>query len=63
LLVKEKVLAAHRVGVRTVFLRRHNGRDVEDVPAEVRAALRFCSSRTRRRCWGRCWRRRRRRSG
>jgi len=49
-LVKEKVLAAHRVGVRTVFLRRHNGRDVEDVPAEVRAALRFCSSRTRRRC-------------
>jgi ATP-dependent Lon protease len=39
--IKEKVLAAHRVGVRTVILPRHNERDVEDVPAEVRGALRF----------------------
>jgi len=39
--IKEKVLAAHRVGIRTVILPRHNERDVEDVPAEVRAALRF----------------------
>jgi ATP-dependent Lon protease len=39
--IKEKVLAAHRVGVRTVILPRQNERDVEDVPAEVRAALRF----------------------
>jgi ATP-dependent Lon protease len=39
--IKEKVLAAHRVGVRTVVLPRHNERDVEDVPAEVRGALRF----------------------
>ena len=39
--IKEKVLAAHRVGVRTVILPRHNERDVEDVPAEVRSALRF----------------------
>jgi len=38
---KEKVLAAHRVGIRTVILPRHNERDVEDVPAEVRSALRF----------------------
>src|SRR6184192_179294 len=39
--IKEKVLAAHRAGVRTVILPRHNERDVEDVPAEVRGALRF----------------------
>jgi ATP-dependent Lon protease len=39
--IKEKVLAAHRAGIRTVILPRHNERDVEDVPAEVRAALRF----------------------
>ncbi len=39
--IKEKVLAAHRVGIRTVVLPRHNERDVEDVPAEVRGALRF----------------------
>ena len=39
--IKEKVLAAHRVGIRTVILPRHNERDLEDVPAEVRSALRF----------------------
>jgi ATP-dependent Lon protease len=39
--IKEKVLAAHRVGIRTLILPRHNERDVEDVPAEVRADLRF----------------------
>src|SRR5439155_1373639 len=35
--IKEKVLAAHRVGIRTVILPRHNERDLEDVPAEVRS--------------------------
>src|SRR5437879_12042016 len=39
--IKEKVLAAHRIGIRTLILPRHNERDLEDVPAEVRAALRF----------------------
>ena len=39
--IKEKVLAAHRVGIRTVILPRHNERDLEDVPAEVRGVLRF----------------------
>ncbi|HEY7518814.1 MAG TPA: endopeptidase La [Methylomirabilota bacterium] len=39
--IKEKVLAAHRVGIGTVILPRHNERDLEDVPAEVRGALRF----------------------
>jgi ATP-dependent Lon protease len=34
--VKEKVLAARRAGVRTVLLPRHNGKDLVDIPAEVR---------------------------
>ena len=37
--IKEKVLAAHRAGVRSVILPRHNERDLEDVPAEIRRDL------------------------
>ncbi|MBI4498722.1 MAG: endopeptidase La [Chloroflexi bacterium] len=37
--IKEKVLAAHRAGLRTVALPRRNEPDLEDIPAEVRAAL------------------------
>ena len=33
--VKEKVLAAHRVGVRTIILPKWNRKDMEDVPAKV----------------------------
>jgi ATP-dependent Lon protease len=39
--IKEKVLAAHRAGVRTVILPHRNERDVEDVPAEVRRDVQF----------------------
>jgi ATP-dependent Lon protease len=39
--IKEKVLAAHRAGIRTVILPQRNERDVDDVPADVRAELRF----------------------
>jgi ATP-dependent Lon protease len=39
--IKEKVLAAHRVGIRTVILPRRNERDVEDVPEELRRQLTF----------------------
>jgi ATP-dependent Lon protease len=39
--IKEKVLAAHRVGIRTVILPRRNERDVEDVPEELRRELAF----------------------
>ena len=39
--IKEKVLAAHRVGIRTVILPRRNERDIDDVPADVRSELRF----------------------
>jgi ATP-dependent Lon protease len=37
--IKSKVLAAHRQGLRTVLLPRKNEADLDDVPAEVRAAL------------------------
>ncbi len=37
--VKEKLLAAHRAGLRTIILPRRNADDLEDVPAEVRAEL------------------------
>ena len=39
--IKEKVLAAHRAGIRTVILPRRNERDVEDVPEELRSELAF----------------------
>ena len=39
--IKEKVLAAHRAGIRTVILPRRNERDLEDVPEELRRELSF----------------------
>jgi ATP-dependent Lon protease len=39
--VKEKVLAAKRAGIDTVLVPRRNEKDLEDVPAEVRKAMRF----------------------
>jgi len=39
--IKEKVLAAHRAGIRSVILPRRNEPDVEDVPEELRRELRF----------------------
>ena len=37
--VKEKLLAAHRSGIRTVILPKDNEKDLADVPAEVQAEL------------------------
>jgi ATP-dependent Lon protease len=39
--IREKVLAAYRAGIKTVILPRRNERDLDDVPEEVRRALRF----------------------
>ncbi len=39
--IKEKVLAAHRSGLRTVILPRRNEADLEDIPAEVRQSIQF----------------------
>lgn len=39
--LKEKLLAAHRVGLKTVILPRRNEMDVEDVPEEIRKTMNF----------------------
>jgi ATP-dependent Lon protease len=39
--IKEKVLAAHRAGIRTVIVPEENERDLDDVPANVRAEMTF----------------------
>jgi ATP-dependent Lon protease len=39
--VKEKVLAAHRAGLKTVILPKRNEKDLEDVPKEVREEMKF----------------------
>ena len=44
--IKEKVLAAHRAGIRTVILPRENERDLEDVPEDVRRDLAFVTVET-----------------
>jgi ATP-dependent Lon protease len=37
--IASKVLAAHRAGITTILLPQQNGRDIDDIPADVRAQL------------------------
>ena len=39
--IKEKVLAAHRAGIRRIILPARNEADLEDIPADVRKELEF----------------------
>ena len=39
--IKEKVLAAHRVGIRTILLPKDNKADIDDIPKTVRKQLKF----------------------
>jgi ATP-dependent Lon protease len=39
--IREKVLAAHRAGIKTVILPKRNERDLDDVPEELRQDLEF----------------------
>jgi ATP-dependent Lon protease len=39
--IKEKVLAAHRAGLKTVILPKRNESDLEDLPEEVRKSMKF----------------------
>jgi ATP-dependent Lon protease len=41
--LKEKVLAAHRAGLRRIVLPRDNRKDLEDIPAHVRRQMTFTS--------------------
>ena len=44
--VKEKVLAAHRNGLKTIILPKRNADDLDDVPAEVKDAMKFVYAET-----------------
>jgi ATP-dependent Lon protease len=44
--LKEKLLAAHRVGLKTVILPKRNEMDVEDVPEEIRKTMNFVYAET-----------------
>ena len=39
--IKEKVLAAHRAGIKKIILPKENERDLQDVPEDVRGELTF----------------------
>ena len=39
--IKEKVLAAHRAGIKTILLPRENEADIDDIPQAVRKQLEF----------------------
>jgi ATP-dependent Lon protease len=39
--IKEKVLAAHRTGLKTVILPKRNESDLEELPEEVRKTMKF----------------------
>jgi ATP-dependent Lon protease len=39
--LKEKVLAAHRVGIKTIIIPKRNEKDLDDVPEEVRREVKF----------------------
>jgi ATP-dependent Lon protease len=39
--IKDKLLAAFRVGIRDVILPDENEKDLEDIPEDVRSAMRF----------------------
>ena len=39
--IKEKVLAAHRAGIRTILLPADNKADIDDIPQSVKKQLNF----------------------
>lgn len=39
--IKEKVLAAHRNGIKTVILPKHNEFDLDDIPEEIKKKIKF----------------------
>jgi len=39
--LKEKVLAAHRAGIKTIIAPNDNKKDLEDIPKEVKKDLKF----------------------
>jgi len=44
--IKEKILAAHRAGIKTIIMPVENKKDLEDIPKEVRKDLKFVFAKT-----------------
>ena len=44
--IKEKVLAAHRAGLRTIIIPKRNKKDLEEIPAHTRRDLKFIFAET-----------------
>lgn len=44
--IKDKVLAAHRAGLKRVILPKRNEKDLEEIPAHIRAELDFVPAST-----------------
>lgn len=44
--LKEKAIAAHRSGLKTILIPKENARDIEDIPEEVRKELRIITVET-----------------
>jgi len=44
--IKEKMLAAHRAGLKTVILPSRNQLDLEDVPEEIKKSMKFIFAET-----------------
>jgi ATP-dependent Lon protease len=41
--LKEKVIGAHRAGIKTVFIPSENEKDLDEIPEEVKKDIRFIS--------------------
>jgi ATP-dependent Lon protease len=39
--IKEKMLAAHRAGIKTIILCKQNEKDLADIPAKVKEDINF----------------------
>jgi ATP-dependent Lon protease len=44
--IKEKILAAHRNGLRTIILPKRNKQDLDDVPDEIKKSMKFVFAET-----------------
>ncbi|OGN21790.1 MAG: endopeptidase La [Candidatus Yanofskybacteria bacterium RIFCSPLOWO2_01_FULL_41_34] len=44
--IKEKILAAHRAGLKTIVMPEDNKKDLEDVPAKIKKSLKFIFAKT-----------------
>lgn len=39
--IKEKILAAHRVGIKAIIMPKENKRDLDEIPTNIRKNLEF----------------------